>query len=67
MQDVKWANYSDFQLPDEDQNPATPTGEPDDVATMMAGLKPQSGKPKLRLDWEAAYAVLAAANATGTK
>lgn len=69
LQDVKWANYKDFQAPDEDQNPATPhTLEPGEIAEMMAGMKPRSsGRPKLRLDWDAAYAILAAANATGTK
>lgn len=64
LQEVQWANYSDFQHPDADANPATPTGETDDVAAMMASLKPQSSAPKLRLDWDAAYAILAAANAT---
>jgi hypothetical protein len=63
-QEVKWANYSDFQRPDADANPATPTGEPEEVAAMLAGLKPQGGAPKLRLDWDAAHAVLAAANVT---
>lgn len=63
-QEVKWANYSDFQHPDADANPATPTGEPDEVAAMLAGLKPRGGTPQLRLDWDAAHAVLAAANVT---
>ena len=63
-QGVKWANYSDFQHPDAEENPATPTGEPAEVAAMLAGLKPRGGAPKLRLDWDAAHAVLAAANVT---
>jgi hypothetical protein len=66
LQDVKWADYSDFQLPDANANPPTPTVEPGDVAAMMASLKPQV-LPKLRLDWDAAHAMLAAANATLTQ
>ena len=62
--EVKWANYSDFQHPDADANPATPIGELDEVTAMLASLAPQGGAPKLRLDWDAAHAVLAAANVT---
>lgn len=61
-QNVKWANYSDFEPAGADANPPTPTEEEANVTAMLAAIKPQTGHAKLRLDWEAAFAVLAAAN-----
>jgi hypothetical protein len=71
LQKVKWADYTDFQHPDANEDAdgdlATAPGEPDDPAAAMAGLDSQGTFPKLRLDWDAAHAIAGAADSGHTK
>jgi len=60
--DVKWANYSDFEPSGSNANPTA-------AAFFASSQEVEEGslaaaRPKLHLYWEAAMALLAAANAT---
>lgn len=64
--DVKWANYSEFEPSGSNANP---TAAAFFAATAASSQEVEEGslaaaRPKLRLHWEAAMALLAAANAT---
>lgn len=65
--DAKWANYSDFDTSDVRENLVAPA-DGDAAAEAASGEANAGGavppNPKLRLDWEAAAALLAAANAS---
>lgn len=71
--EAKWANYSDFEPSGANANPVTTTFEDGTPATAGSksveagsggGDAAAEAAPQLRLDWEAAFALLAAANRT---
>jgi len=62
--DAKWDNYADFEPSGASTNPVTASDGEEVAAGGTDGGGAAAARPKLRLDWEAAWALLAAANAS---
>lgn len=62
--DAKWDNYADFEPSGASANPVTASDGAEVAAGGTVGGGAAAARPKLRLDWEAAWALLAAENAS---